>query len=230
MSTRRFQTLSGGFAPLMSKKDLIIVGAGGHAKVVFDVADSLAAYNVIYFISEIPSAEKQLLGIPILGGVQELKPCSFVVAIGDNLVRRRLFTEMLGRGFMPVTLQHSSASISKFSSIASGTVILPHAVINAGSEIGENCIINSAAVVEHDCKVASHSHISVGARLAGNVRVEEGVLLGVSSTVIPSRNIGEWSTVGAGAVVTRDVEAHSTVVGIPAKPLAGSPPSTKKLS
>ena len=94
-----------------------------------------------------------------------------------------------------------------------------NAAINTGSIIGPNVIVNTGATIDHHTRIDAHAHIAPGVHLGGAVIVEEGALLGIGSSVIPNCTIGAWSTVGAGAVVLDDVPPHTTVVGVPAKPL-----------
>ncbi len=203
----------------MNKDDLVIVGASGHAKVVFDIADTLATYNILAFIDEFVEDGGEFFGIPVRNSLDGIQPCSFVIAIGDNQARKRLFNDLVSKLFQPVSLIHPSAVVSTHSSVAPGTVICPKAVVNANATVGENCIVNTGAIIEHDCVIGAHSHISVGVCLAGNVHVGEGTLIGVSAAARPRAQIGQWSIVGAGAVVTRDIPDHCTAIGIPAKPL-----------
>lgn len=90
-------------------------------------------------------------------------------------------------------------------------------VINAGTAIGDGAVINTGATVDHDCKIGAYCHVAPGVNLAGCVTLEEGVFLGIGSRVIPGIQIGEWTTVAAGAVVVRDLPSRVVAMGIPAR-------------
>ena len=203
----------------MSSNELLIVGAGGHAKVVFDIVRLNKSFTSISFFDEMAPKGKELFGKPVHNCIDQLAPSSFIVAIGDNKTRLRLFEQLVENGFAPITVLHPSAIISQLASMGNGTYVGPLAIVNADAQIGDNCIINSGAIVEHDCHVESHAHISVGAHLGGKTEIHEGSLFGISASSLPCTKIGKWSVVGAGALVTRDVAAYSTVVGVPANPL-----------
>lgn len=106
-----------------------------------------------------------------------------------------------------------------FASLQAGVVVLAGAVINAGATIDDDVIVNTGSIVEHDCQVGSHAHIAPGCCLGGEARIGEGTLLGIGSRILPGIKVGVWCVVGAGAVVTKDVEDFATVVGIPARRL-----------
>lgn len=203
----------------MPSNNLLIVGAGGHAKVVYDTARLKWSSLSITFFDELAKAGTELWGKSVHNSLEQLTPSSFIVAIGDNKTRLRLFERLLAKGFAPATVLHPSAIISEMASVGQGTYVGPLAVVNADAQVGDNCIINSGAIVEHDCIVQSHSHISVGVHLGGKTKIQEGCLFGISASSLPSVQIGKWSVVGAGAVVTRDVADYSTVIGVPAKPI-----------
>jgi sugar O-acyltransferase (sialic acid O-acetyltransferase NeuD family) len=206
----------------MMGKPLVIIGAGGHAKVVADVAIS-AGFDVIGFLDDHMEVAP-LTGYGVLGCVsmigellvknQELK---FIIAIGDNQVRRKLATDLLDWSNRLSTVVHPSASLSSYVELGLGAVVMPHVVVNAGAQIGNHVILNTACTIDHDCSVRQYAHVSPGAHIAGNVLVGEGVHLGVGVSVIPQRIIGAWSVVGAGAVVVEDVPSRVVAVGVPAR-------------
>lgn len=204
----------------MEKQNLVIIGAGGHAKVVFDIVETICTYNVIAFVDQISENESKLFDVPVRKDFAEIAPCAYVVAIGDNKARSKTFEDLKAKNFKPTTLIHPSAVISKRASIGAGTVIMPNAVVNADAKIGIDCIINTGAIIEHDCVIGNHSHISVGVCLAGNVHVGDGALVGVSASARPHAKIGSWSTVGVGAVVIKDIPDNCTAVGVPARPVS----------
>jgi sugar O-acyltransferase (sialic acid O-acetyltransferase NeuD family) len=206
---------------------LLIWGAGGHGKVVLDIARSAGRFERIAFLDD----DSRRAGVtffmfcdcPLVGGSEELyrfAGSTFVVAIGDNRARARCFARALGNGLAPRALVHPSAVIAASASIGPGTVVMPGVIVNADAVIGENCIINSGAIVEHDCRVDAHVHISPRVVLGGGVSVGPLAHVGIGAVVLPGATVGEESIVGAGAVVLREAPAHSTVVGVPAKALS----------
>ena len=200
---------------------LLIWGAGGHGKVVLDVARSTGRFDRIAFLDD-DSARAGLTpcDCPLIGGPGELPRLAgsaFVVAVGDNRTRARCFTRAIENGLSPTALVHSTGVVAPSATIGCGTVVMPGAIVNAGAVIGENCIINSGAVVEHDCRIEAHVHISPRAVLGGGVSVGAFAHVGIGAIVLPRAVIGEDSVIGAGAVVLRDAPARRTVVGVPAK-------------
>jgi sugar O-acyltransferase (sialic acid O-acetyltransferase NeuD family) len=203
---------------------LLIWGAGGHGKVVLDVARGAGRFERIAFLDD-DSAKAGLAfcGCPIEGGHKELESScgnAFVVAMGNNRTRAKCFSRALENGLWPATLVHSTAVIAPSASIGPGTVVMAGVIVNAGAVIGENCIINSGAIVEHDCTIEAHVHISPRVVLGGGVRVGTYAHVGIGAVVLPGAIVGEESIVGAGAVVLKEVPARCTVVGVPAKALS----------
>ncbi len=202
---------------------LVIWGAGGHGKVILDIARSTGRFDHIVFVDDNRARlDPAFCECPLLAEPEELHRfagSAFVVAVGDNRMRARCFERAIGCGLSPRALVHSTAVIAPSADIGRGTVVMPGGIVNAGAIIGENCIINSGAIVEHDCRIDAHVHISPGAVLAGGVNIGPLAHVGLGAVVLPGATIGEESVVGAGAVVLRDVPARCTVVGVPAKAL-----------
>lgn len=200
---------------------LAIWGAGGHGKVVIDIAAEGARFGPICFLDD--DAEKSgtaLCGYPVLGGPEMLRRLAgswFVIAVGGNEMRARRFDLARAAGLCPAVLVHSTAAVSPLAAIGEGTVVMPGAVINAGAAIGPNCIINSGAIVEHDCRIGANAHISPRAALGGAARVGDFAHVGMGAVVLPGASIGPRCIVGAGAVVLREAPAHTTVIGVPAR-------------
>lgn len=191
-----------------------VFGASGHAKVVLDILFS-NTIDIKAIIDDNPKAN-YLFNIPVVNtaNFQNSDNSQFIIAIGDNLTRKKIVDKNKFQYFKAI---HSGASASNFSSIDEGTVIMPKAVVNADAIIGKHCIINSGSVVEHDCCLADYVHVSPNASLAGNVTLEEGVHIGIGATVIQGVTIGKWATIGAGAVIINDVPDYAVVVGNPGK-------------
>lgn len=201
---------------------VIILGAGGHGKVVLDVLIK-AKFKVIGFLDDrIENAKKIIHKVKILGPISQLENLTknslgVIVAIGDNFIRESIYNKAKKLNFTLIKAVHPKTYLHKSVKVGAGTVIMPNAVINIDSLIGENCIINTGAIIEHDCVIKNHTHISTGARLTGGVYIGEGVLIGAGAVILPKVKIGEKSIVGAGSIVLNNVPAYTIAAGNPAK-------------
>jgi UDP-perosamine 4-acetyltransferase len=199
---------------------VVIAGGGGHAKVVVDVMQRNGT-EIAGCIC--PRGSYDVPDVDWLGENDDIQMlCEqgltlVHVAIGDNALRSRLTKWFLEQGFRLASAISSQAIVSSKAIIGAGVAIMPGAVINAWAQIGDGVIVNTAASVDHDCRVDNYVHLAPGCRLAGNVHVGEGTFLGIGSTVIPGTRIGNWSVIGAGAVVIRPVPDDVTAVGVPAR-------------
>ncbi len=198
---------------------LCLYGAGGHAKVIAEIAEELGVHIRGVFDNSL-LIEKILNMYPVYHNLEHISAWNslvFIVAVGNNTHRKRIVEqELLGtRDF--ATLVHPAAVISRRADIDRGSVVMAGATVNVGAEIGQHCIINTNASIDHDCVIGNYVHISPNAALAGNVWVGEGTHVGIGATVIQGIKIGKWCTLGAGAVIIRDVPDGSTVVGNPGK-------------
>lgn len=206
--------------------DAVVLGAGGHARVVADVMRSDGRFRVRYVVDERAERPGTALGAPLLPGVDALlalpadtRPSHAIVAIGSNDVRMRLAAWLRDHDFELLTVIHPAATVAPDVTVGKGTVVMPGAVINTGTRIGDSCIINTRASVDHDGHIGDGVHIAPGTTLCGGVRVGEGSFVCAGATVIPYRTIGAGATVAAGATVIHDVADGETVAGVPARPL-----------
>lgn len=205
----------------------IVIGGGGHARVVLDAlraADAALAYVVLDANPNRTGSE--LDGVPVVGTDARLpelastESARFVIGVGgagDNRARRRLFDYALSCGIAPMSVIHPSAIVSLLSRFAAGTQLLAGAILNPGALVHANAIVNTGAIVEHDCEIGEHAHIATGARLAGAVRVGTGAHVGAGATIKQGTHVGDWALVGAGAVVVDDVPPGVVAVGVPAR-------------
>lgn len=212
---------------------VLVWGAGGHGKVVTDLA-RVCGHTVIGFVDSdattlgnvvepggacvvIPEDE---LKRSLAAGTQLPRGARYVLlGIGDNQIRRRCLSA-LDDTLLSKALVHPHATVSDSTILGDASVVFAGAVINAGARLGRAVIINSGAVVEHDCVIADGVHISPNATLTGGVIVDEGAWVGAGAAILPGLRIGRRSIVGAGAVVIRNVPDDVTVVGNPARELA----------
>ncbi|MGG4144501.1 acetyltransferase [Paenibacillus algorifonticola] len=201
---------------------VVVVGGGGHAKVIIDILQTSGNYEVVGFTSQ-SDKERSLCGTPYLGDDSTLEELyrsgiqSFFTAVGDNKIRRKIFDRLVEMGFKSVNAISPFACVSSYATIGEGVIIMPGAIINAYACIGDNVIINTKASVDHDCCIGSHVHIAPGSTIAGSVSIGEGTFIGAGSTLIPGIEVGGWSVIGAGSVVISNIPSNVKVVGVPAK-------------
>lgn len=199
-------------------KKVIILGAGGHAKVIADIItksgdevvgfldDNLDIQNdIIYF-------NKKVLGTT--NDIEKYKDYYFVIGIGNNNIRKKLAEKYNLKWYTAI---HPSAVIGNNVTIGEGSVIMPGVVINTDTSIGSHCIINTSSSIDHDNVIDNYVHISPGSHLCGTVKVGEESWICAGVTVINNINIINNSIVGAGSVVVKNIEKSGTYVGIPVK-------------
>lgn len=201
--------------------DIILIGAGGHSKVIKEIISSSKIGRIHAILDDAITIRKVEGGVIYsdMSFINEINIMDFkyCICIGSNKVRETIYNKMNLPIENYITLIHPTAVISKSAKLGFGTVIMPNAVINADTKVGNHCIINSGAVVEHDNEIGDFAHISPNATLTGTVTIGEGSHIGAGSTIIPGKQVGSWATIGAGAVVIENIESHVTAVGIPAK-------------
>lgn len=165
-------------------------------------------------------------GIPVLGAedwVEGREGIAAVCAIGDPRARRKIVQQLEGKGVAFVALLHPSAQISEYVTLGVGGVISANAVVTTQVSIGNHVIINANATVSHDAVLEDFVTLAPGVQVTGGVCVEYGAELGANSVVLPRKRIGRGAVVGAGAVVTRDVQANTVNAGVPARMVRNLP-------
>lgn len=203
----------------MTKHNLII-GAGGHGKVIADILQC-QGMSVMGFLDDNPAIiGTTVFDLPVLGAIdtwRDFEPDGVIIGIGDNHVRSAV-AHRLGQDITPpwLTAVHPRSTVARSVRVGMGTVVMAGAIINADTVIGQHAIINTAATVDHDCILGNFVHIAPGAHLAGDIHIDEGALLGIGSVVIPGRKIGKGAIIGAGAVVISDVPPGVMAKGLPA--------------
>lgn len=204
---------------------LLVLGAGGHGKVVADAARS-AGWTLAGFLDDAPhldGTEIWGLGVFALARLRKdqsgLLSAAVALGVGDNAARERAHARLLAEGFRVVSVVHATAAVSPSAVLGEGTVVMANASINPDARLGRGCIVNTGAVVEHDCRLGDFVHLSPNAALGGTVTIGARTHLGLGSVVLPGTSIGRDVRVGAGAAVIRDAGDSLTLVGVPARPI-----------
>ena len=206
---------------------VVIVGAGGHGRVVLDILVQAGVYQVVGLLDTNPDVHgRRMDGVPILGDLnvlpvlrQQQGVTGAIVAIGDNGVRRSFADRIDAMGIELINAIHPSANLARNVTLGRNVVIAAGALVCAHCQIGDSVILNTGCIVDHETMVGTAAHVCPGARIAGRVTIESGSFIGIGATVIQTIRLGCEAVVGAGAVVTRDVAPLSTVVGVPARPI-----------
>jgi UDP-perosamine 4-acetyltransferase len=203
--------------------DVLIIGAGGHGKVVLDILRAAGTDRPVGFLDADPALNGSTInGLPVLGQINLLpklrqKARGAIVAIGDNRARARVGDIVSQQGWELVNAIHPRATVSATARLGKNVVVAAGAVVATDTELADHVIINTSAVVDHECRIGRAAHICPAAALAGRVTVGEMAFIGLGSRIIQCLTIGANAIIGAGAVVIEDVTELVTVVGVPAR-------------
>ena len=204
---------------------LVIIGSGGHARVVMDMADR-QSLETIGFIDDNKPQGDLVDGMPILGGAEEIRRIAaressigFVAAIGDNFIRAEIVARVSAMcpGLIWAAIIDPSAVISRRTEIGEGAMIFAGTVINPGVKVGRHAIINNSCSIAHDTEFGAFSSAAPGVLTGGNVSIGEMSHLGVGAAVSHGVKIGAHSIIGSGSALVRDCPAYSIAYGVPAK-------------
>jgi sugar O-acyltransferase (sialic acid O-acetyltransferase NeuD family) len=207
--------------------NFVILGAGGHAAMIVELAmlDGSLQHNLFGLISYSPKD----VGVKVadatvvadeetfLRQTDKWPVDAFVVGVGsikgNDPVRAKLFYKFEDAGFTPLSLVHPSAIVSPHAIIGKGTVVMPGAIVNRGSIIGDNVIVNSGSIIEHDVTIGAHSHIAPGAVVCGGTSVGKNCLVGAGASVRQAIKIGDGATIGIGSRLYKNIAQDDTYTG-----------------
>ncbi len=205
----------------MKEKLIVVLGAGGHARVVLDALASMGRKTAAMTDADRSLWGGEIDGVRVVGGDDKLAdfPASrhdAAIGVGaarDTRLRRKVQEAAAAAGYALPPVIAASAIVARSARLGAGAQILTRAVVHPGSEIGAGAVVNTAAVVEHDCAIGDHAFIGPAAVLCGGVRVGEGAFIGAGAIVLPGIKIGSGALVAAGAVVRRDVADGAKELG-----------------
>jgi sugar O-acyltransferase (sialic acid O-acetyltransferase NeuD family) len=204
---------------------VLILGAGGHGRVVLDILLASRRHEVVGFLDNNAAIHgRRIDGLPVHGEIDRLSEIAAeldvqgaIVAIGDNGVRRGVARLVDQTDLELISAVHPSSTLAHNAAIGRNTVIAAGVVVCAHCQIGDSVILNTGCIIDHQTVICEGCHVCPGVRIAGRVLVESGAFLGIGATVVPKVTLGYESIVGAGSVVIEDVPAMTTVVGVPAR-------------
>jgi sugar O-acyltransferase (sialic acid O-acetyltransferase NeuD family) len=203
---------------LNKQKPLILIGGGGHASVLADILIGQGREILAVISPDDISSRAVFSGIPHFGQDEEVArfpPESVLLVNGIGMMPRSTFRKRINQKFLALgysfeTVIASDAKVSDFAKINSGVQILSGARVQTGSVVAEHTIINSGALIEHDCQIGAYNHIAPNATLCGEVRTAEDVYIGANSTLIQGVVLESQSIVGAGAILTKQLQKGCT--------------------
>lgn len=207
---------------------LIVLGAGGHAKVLIDCLLQLPHIDIIGILdADVRLIGQEIMGVRVLGNDDLLKAYSpYQVQLVNGLgsidipqKRRSIYDKAKANGFHFFSVIHPTATIAQSVLLGEGVQVMAGCIIQAGSQVGANALINTRTTIDHDCHIHAHVHLAPGVILSGHVEVEEQSHVGTGAIVLQNIKIGRQCLIGAGAVVIRPVVAHHRIAGVPARVL-----------
>lgn len=202
----------------MTPKKILIMGFGGHARSVADVALA-CGYTELMFVDENARPSEHFLNHIVMNSLDELEALGWdaFAASGDAMKRQQQCLALEAAGLSLVSLIAPSATICIGSSIAPGCFVGHHAHIGPMATVGKSCIINTGAIVEHESCVGEYSHVSINASVAGRSKLGAYSMLGAGAIIIDRLSVADGVMIGAGAVVISSIESSGTYVGTPAR-------------
>ena len=201
---------------------MILIGYSGHAYVVYGILH--AAGKKVTGYCDVTEKEHNPFKLHYFGpensdaAVKAIKQHGYFIAIGDNLLRKKIYDNLQQRNLLPLNAIHPSSVIDASAAIAAaGVMISANVVINPLAEIRTGAICNTGCIIEHECIVGDFAHIGPGAVLCGNVKIGAGTFVGANAVIKQGITVGKNTMIGAGAVVVKDVPDNVTVIGVPAR-------------
>ena len=219
---------------MIAPVDLVMVGAGGHARELhlyiqdLNAQSGRDAIHLLGAIDERKTADPSG-ALPVLGDFRAFAKLAadrhatalhYITATGDNATRRRFVHEVDGMRHAAVkawTLRHPHSIVGGDAVVGEGSCVAPGVVITSGVRVGRHCILNVKVSLSHDCQLGDWVNVNPNATICGNARIGDGCYIGAGATVIDKVSVGEWSVIGAGAVVVSDIPPRVTAVGVPAR-------------
>lgn len=194
-------------------KEVMIIGASGHGKVIADIIHKCG--DKVYGYLDDDLSKPGVIGS--VSDCEKYKDKFFIIAIGNNKIRKRIAEKYYYLNYYKAI--HPTAVLAEDVIIGDGTAVMANAVVNPSARVGKHCIINTSAVIEHDNVICDYVHVSPKTVLCGTVEVGEATHIGAGAVIKNNIKIGSNITIGVGAAVVKNIEKEGIYVGVPAKEL-----------
>ena len=207
-------------------KNIIIFGAGGHAKVVVDIIEKQRKFNIVGFIGSNHEKNSIIMGYKVLGDESLLKDIIFnyeiyggIIGIGDNSIRAKARDKVIKviPNFKFVNCIHPKSILGKDATLGEGNVVMAGAIVNSATRIKNHCILNTNSSIDHDCLMLDFSSIAPNASVGGNVKIGDYSAIGIGANIFHSVNVGYNCIIGGGSLVCHDTNENSIYYGSPSK-------------
>jgi len=195
------------------KEKIILIGGGGHCRACIDVIEQEGHFTIAGIVDVPEKKQHNVLGYPVIGSDADLAELinsfpNVLITLGQiksPTRRMQLFSDLMQMGARFPVIQSPLAYVSPHAHVAEGTIVMHHALVNAGARVGRNCIINTKALVEHDAVIEDHCHISTGAIVNGGVKIGSGSFFGSNAVCKEYIEIGESAVIGCGAIIVKNI-------------------------
>ena len=201
---------------------MILIGYSGHAFVVYGIFKAAGKHVSGY--CDVAEKEYNPFGLQYVGtensesGLSAIKASGYFVAVGDNLLRKKIYDVLKKNNSSTINAIHPAAFIDASATIAAGGVMIAaNVTINPLAFIAAGAICNTGCIIEHECIVGAFAHIGPGAVLCGNVNIGDGTFVGANAVIRQGITVGKNAMIGAGAVVVKNIPDNVTVIGVPAR-------------
>ena len=207
----------------MKKKEIILIGGGGHCKSCIDVIESSGEFTIAGIVDSKDKIGETVLGYKVIGSDDDLTELKqkyeyALITVGQiksAAIRIKIFNSLNKIGFTLPVIKASTAYVSPHASIEDGTIIMHQAMVNANVTVGKNCIINTKALIEHDSLIGDNCHISTNSVLNGDVNIGDECFVGSCSTFVNGISITNNVFIGINSVINKSIMEPGIYVGNP---------------
>ncbi|EMK10363.1 MULTISPECIES: acetyltransferase [Leptospira] len=204
----------------MGKKDIVLIGAGGHSKACIDTIEYENKFRIIGLIGVREEIGKSVLGYEIIGEDSDLVKIrkhvenAFIVIgqIKNSEIRKEIYNKLKSLGFNLPTILSPLAYLSKYAKVGEGTILMHYSIVNSGASIGVNSIINTRVLIEHDCSIGNHCHIATASILNGGVQLGDESFIGSGTIIREGVHIGKKCLVGMGSKILKNISDHEKII------------------